>query len=330
MQEAELFGKPVLYTSFTIPREEVPKDWHCYDLCGTDRRPDEPVKLMDKAPWDHAGTVLSPAPLKRGSTLARPIRGRFLLTGRALTLAEFCQEHGLSQAHDPRKFIPRPASPEEAGLFYTLSPERDEELGTIGHLRIDVGHDGKEFWHTWWPRGPQALNTPTFKDELGQVMDDLRRGVLKDLSSMRSYCCTHGGEIKGGACCQNFGFVIETGRYLYRLRCNPIEGDYQAYLTCFDKQAQTMAEQPVVGRVSFASGEKEDFTDPQKFLQTIREELPYRATTGFHFEILIEDPAVRKAVDDAIYDLYGEENPTPLEDYENTSREGMTIGGLTL
>ncbi len=86
----------------------------------------------------------------------------------------------------------------------------------------------------------------------------------------------------------------------------------------------------VVGRVSYASGEKEDFTDPQKFLQTIREELPCRATTGFHFETLIEDPAVRKAVDDAIYDLCGEENPSLLEDYENTSREGMTIGGLTL
>ncbi len=58
MQEAELFGKPVLYTGFTIPREEVPEGWHCYDLCGTDRRPGEPVKLMDEAPWDNAGTAL--------------------------------------------------------------------------------------------------------------------------------------------------------------------------------------------------------------------------------------------------------------------------------
>jgi len=240
MLEAELFGKPVLYTGFTIPREEVPEGWHCYDLCGTDQRPGEPVKLMDKASWDHAGTVLSPAALKRDSTLARPIKDRFLLTRRKLSLAEFCQEHGLPQASDPRKFIPRPASPEEAGLFYALPPERDGELGAIGHVRMDFGRSGTEFWHTWWPRGPEKLNTEEFKNELGEVMDELRKSVLKDLGSMMSYCYTHGGEIKGGACCQNHGFVIETDRYLYRLRCNPVHGDYQAYLSCFDKQAQKL------------------------------------------------------------------------------------------
>ena len=71
-------------------------------------------------------------------------------------------------------------------------------------------------------------------------MNDLRRGVLKDLSSMRRYCYGSDGAIKGGACCQNYGFTLETERYLYRLRCNPTEGDYQCYLNCFDKQAQQM------------------------------------------------------------------------------------------
>lgn len=72
------------------------------------------------------------------------------------------------------------------------------------------------------------------------MADRLRESVLKDLSSMRRYCREHGGEISGGSCCQNYGYVVETNRYLYRLRCNPIEGDYQAYLSCFDKQAQKL------------------------------------------------------------------------------------------
>lgn len=66
------------------------------------------------------------------------------------------------------------------------------------------------------------------------------QSVLKNLSSMRRYCWQHGGEIKGGTCTQNYGFTVETDRYLYRLRCNPIEGDYQCYLSCFDKQAQKL------------------------------------------------------------------------------------------
>ena len=55
---------------------------------------------------------------------------------------------------------------------------------------------------------------------------------------MRRYCSGSEGAIEGGTCCQNYGFTLETERYLYRLRCNPAEGDYQAYLGCFDKQAQ--------------------------------------------------------------------------------------------
>ena len=31
---------------------------------------------------------------------------------------------------------------------------------------MDFGRSGNEFWHTWWPRGPEELNSPAFKAEL--------------------------------------------------------------------------------------------------------------------------------------------------------------------
>ena len=353
---------------------------------------------------------------------------------RTLTLAEFCREQGLLLPQDPRKYILRPASPEEAGLFYTLSPEEDAEQGTIGHVRIDFGHSGSEFHPSWWPRGPEELNTPEFKQELGEVVDELRLSVLKGLGSMHSYCYRHAGKIDGGVCCQNYGYVVETERYLYRLRCNPTPGDYQAYLSCFDKQAQTMGltekgrqalkdaaapgkahtyswyvieqintpdlrkglsgpldemiqayarldgadkrlgvtkdsieavdlviclngrewlskdwtqldsfqddpmvsaavstlqaelgAKPLVGRVSFASGERIGYTDPEEYIKVVREEPPCHSTSGFRYETLTDDPEVRKAVDDILCDLYGEENPRPLEDY---GRGGMTMRGM--
>ncbi len=135
--------------------------------------------------------------------------------------------------------IPRPASPDEAGLFYAQTPEQDAELGCIGHVRMDFGPSGTRFWHTWHPRGRSEWNTPEFKEELGEVMDALRENVLQGLSAMRSYCREHGGEISGGWS-QNYGYIVETERYRYCLRCNPIPGDYQAYLTCYDKQVQAM------------------------------------------------------------------------------------------
>ena len=436
MLGARLFGASVLYSVQPIPREDVPLGWYCYDLRGTARHPDESHALVDKAEENRTGTILSYLPLKNGRSQYRLVKDMFQMAGTNPTLADFCAAENIRCPETPLRHLLCPASPEEAGLFYALTPEKNEELGAIGHVRIDFGYEGKEFWHTWWPRGPEELNTQEFRDELGMVVNDLRKSVLKDLSSMRRYCYGSEGAIKGGTCCQNYGFTLETERYLYRLRCNPIEGDYQAYLSCFDKQAQQMGltetgkqalrdtadsdrphtydwyviehintpdqrldhhlpleeamplyasldcgdkrlgvtkdgiaavdlaihwdgrewlsgdrlamdsfkddpvvadaaarlqqmldEAPAVGRVTFASGERWNFTDPQKYLQTVREELPNHSTTGFRCETLTDDPMVRKALEDMLYDLYGEENPHTLADYGDT---GMTMGGMQL
>lgn len=63
------------------------------------------------------------------------------------------------------------------------------------------------------------------------------------------------------------------------------------------------------------------YDDADAFLDCIREELPYRDTTGFRYEVLTDDPAVRKAADDILFDFVGEENPRELADY-------MKMGGL--
>ena len=263
MQRAQLFGKPVLTTNQPIPRETVPDGWHCYDLQGTDSDPGSPAKLVDCASYLHSGAVLSPALLKRPATAARRIgKGDYFLHGEEMDLEGFCEKYGLDFPENPIKFTVRPASPDEAGIFYALPPEQDEELGTIGHVRIDFGRSGGEFWHTWWSRGPEELNSPEFRDELGQVMDQLRRGVLKDLDNMGRWCRSHGGKIDGGWE-QNYGYVVETGRYRYCLRCNPVRGDYQAYLTCFDLQAQQMA-QGQTQKEELGQGKQDSSAEPQQ------------------------------------------------------------------
>lgn len=329
-EHIELFGKPVLFTTARVEKATVPKGWYRYEIRGSDYDPEEFCTIEPRVIVNHAGTILSPEEIPlQDSESRRYIRGQENFLDEYMTLAEFCACHGLSIPENPQKYPVRPASPEEAGLFYAQTPEQDEQLGTIGHVRIDFGHGGKEFWHTWHPRGPEELNSQEFKAELDEVVGQLRESVLQDLSSMRSYCYQHGGEIEGGICAQNYGYTVETERYRYLLRCNPIEGDYQAYLACFDKQAQELGQKvPIVGRVSFASGEQIEYTDPAEYLKAIREELPYHATTGFRFETLTSAPEIRKAADDVLYDLYGEENPRLLEDYQEQSEQGMTMGGM--
>ena len=230
---------------------------------------------------------------------------------------------------NPSAFRVRPAQPEEAGAFFAQTPEQDAQMGAIGHVRMDFGKSGTEFWHTWHPRGAESLNTPEFKAELQQVVDKLRETVLKDLSSMRRFCHENGGEISGGWS-QNYGYVVETEHYEYCLRCNPVKGDYQAYLSCFDLNEQKInhAYQPLVGRVHFINGDAQQFTDAKEYLDCIRKELPHEATTGFRFRTITQEPAIRKAVDDIVFDFYGEENPCCEEDYNLTPSKEMQMGGM--
>lgn len=237
MQYAELFGRPVLHTRESIPRETVPEGWHCYDLCGTERRPHKPSAIMDHVIWGRVGTVLSPVPLKRPSTEVRQIKDTLILSGKMTDLSTFCREHDLPCPSDPRKFILRPASVKEAGLFYSqMEAEQDAAEGTVGHLRMDFG-DGR-LHHSWWPHNNDRFNTPEFKTALQEFMDEMRTlGPLKNDAAMRRWCYRYpGGEIGR----ENFGFIAETENYRFCLRCSTLSGDY-SYLYCYDLNQQRMA-----------------------------------------------------------------------------------------
>ena len=64
------------------------------------------------------------------------------------------------------------------------------------------------------------------------------------------------------------------------------------------------------------------YDDADNFLGCIREELPYRDTTGFRYEVLTDDPTVRKAVKDILFDFFDVEEPCEEEDYT------QTMGGI--
>ena len=165
------------------------------------------------------------------------IKGSFHLNEELLDLAGFCEKNHLDCPQDPRKFILRPASHEEAGLFYSrMEPEQDVELGTIGHLRFDFG-DGR-LHHSWWPHNDDRFNTPEFKAALQEFVDEMRvRGPLQSDAAMRRWCYGYPeGEIEQ----DRVGFVAETENYRFCLRCTTMNGDY-GYIYCYDLNQQRLA-----------------------------------------------------------------------------------------
>lgn len=123
-----------------------------------------------------------------------------------------------------------PASPEEAGLFYAKTLEKSAELGAIGYLRMDFGRSGKQFWTTWFDEDSGKLNTPEFKAEIDEVVNTLRKSLLKDRASMRRFCSENGGKLSESYGIRQYGYIYESEHYRYCLRCKPQEGDYDGYL----------------------------------------------------------------------------------------------------
>lgn len=70
-----------------------------------------------------------------------------------------------------------------------------------------------------------------------------------------------------------------------------------------------------IGKATFVGGDDILYYDGESFLDCIREELPYRDTTGFRYEVLTDDPAVRKAADDILLDFFCEEDPYTRSEY---------------
>ena len=91
---------------------------------------------------------------------------------------------------------------------------------------------------------------------------------------------------------------------------------------------KTSTDAQIVGSVSFINGNAQQFTDAKAYLDCIREELPYRATSGFSFRTVTQEPAIRKTVDDIVFDFYGEANPCCEEDYNLVPSKEMQMGGM--
>ena len=138
------------------------------------------------------------------------------------------------------KFQLRPARPDEMDLFY--SPKDgiiDRELACIGHLRLDFGHYGREFWTSWWPHNNDELNVHPFKEKFDELVNALREGgPLQNLSAMSRYCTANGAGALGGG--GSYGYIAESERYRYCLRFIPRQGDYNGYIYAYDKFQQEL------------------------------------------------------------------------------------------
>lgn len=118
-------------------------------------------------------------------------------------------------------------------LFYSSDTASN---GCIGYLRGDYGRNGTEFWTTWCPNN-DALKSDSFRFEFDQLMNVLRKGILKNYDAMETHCYKHpSAQIKGHWLDDGtgYGFYMSGEHFSYFLRCILRKGDYNFYIVCYD------------------------------------------------------------------------------------------------
>ena len=245
-EHIELFDVPGLFTNGRIDRETVPAGWYCYDLRGSDDDPGDPTTVEEQVSANHAGTVLLTKPLKLnkvdidGTRYRKIGEGLNFLDGE-ITLDEFCKEHGLAFPERNPKYELKPMSADE---FNQLGSE-DETTApyAIGHVRIDFGRSGTEFWNTWWPKNDDKFNTPAFKTALKEFIDNLRAvGPLRDRRAMEKYCAEHMAGKRNIWLGDVYAYTAETEHYRFGMRFDPRPGMYDCYLYAYDLDEQKRLE----------------------------------------------------------------------------------------
>ena len=134
----------------------------------------------------------------------------------------------------------RPITPQEKHYCYAQSQQLVMQTGSIGYLRADFDSDGKSFYSSWFDHR-QALKSDAFRAEFDLLINALRKdkahgNILKSRDEMRDYCHQNAMAFKGSYTTE-YGIRIDTDRYSYLLRMNPLRGDYNLYCYCYEKQA---------------------------------------------------------------------------------------------
>ena len=127
------------------------------------------------------------------------------------------------------------ATPTERLYTARQSMQIEGQTGCIGHLRADMGEDGKGFFKTWKDHR-ENLSTEEFQQEFESVLnalvgDEQYGGFLKSLDAMRDFCQERpeSGFNDGFA----FGFRADTAQYAYLIRLQPYKGEENLFIYCY-------------------------------------------------------------------------------------------------
>lgn len=130
----------------------------------------------------------------------------------------------------------------ENEMLYTFRQSQQIKMltGYVGYLRGDFGKDGNEFYSTWNDEISER-KTLEFQLEFDDVINALRddpkyRGILRNLEDMKLLCSARPQSyMNHNARADSYAFRVDTESYSYLIKCQTGKGDYNFYVTAYEK-----------------------------------------------------------------------------------------------
>jgi len=130
----------------------------------------------------------------------------------------------------------RAAAPGERLYIARQSTQIEGQTGSVGHLRADMGEDGKGFFPKWTSHR-ENLDTEEFQQELECVMealvgDEQYGGVLNSRDAMRDFCREYPESALDHGLF-SFGFRADTAQYAYLIQLHPYKVEGNLFIYCY-------------------------------------------------------------------------------------------------
>ena len=130
----------------------------------------------------------------------------------------------------------RAAAPGERLYIARQSTQIEGQTGSVGHLRVDMGEDGKGFFPQWTSHR-ENLDTEEFQQELECVMealvgDEQYGGFLKSRDAMRDFCREHPESALDHGFF-SFGFRADTAQYACLIQLHPYKAEENLFIYCY-------------------------------------------------------------------------------------------------
>lgn len=136
----------------------------------------------------------------------------------------------------------RAAKKNEMKYVFRQSQQIKMQTGYVGYLRGDFGSIGNAFYTTWMDEITER-KTPEFKAEFDDVINALRddpkfRGILRNMDDMKLLCSTRPqSHIDSNIRSDLYAFRADTDNYAYLIKCQTHKGDYNFYVTAYEKDS---------------------------------------------------------------------------------------------